>query len=130
MRIVGERGESQLPVLLVDHSAKVRQTLATLLSAVSEIEMDGEEQDGLAAIEAVGKLSPCLVLDLRMQRRNGFEVLKAIKEEQRKSIFIVFSAMADDVCRQKCLELGARDFFDKATQSDAFLPAVKALLAK
>jgi DNA-binding NarL/FixJ family response regulator len=131
MRSVGERGQSRLRVLLVDDSAKVRQTLADLLSALPEIEVVGEAQDGLEAIHAASKLFPDLiVLDLRMPRANGFDVLKAIKKENRNCVVIVFSAMADDVCRQKCLELGARHFFDKVTQFDEFLPAVKALPRK
>jgi DNA-binding NarL/FixJ family response regulator len=115
-------------VLLVDDSAKVRRTIISLLSDLPEIEIVGEAQDGLEAIDAAAKLSPDLViLDLRMPRLNGFEVLKALKKEQRDCIVIVFSAMADDACRQTCLELGARHFFDKVTQFDEFLPAVKAL---
>lgn len=131
MRMVGEGGQSRLRVLLVDDSAKVRRKLSALLSALPEIEIIGEAQDGLEAIDVAGKLLPDLiVLDLRMPKLNGFEVLKAVKKERRECMVIVFSAIADDVCRQKCLELGARHFFDKVTEFDEFLPAVKALHSK
>jgi DNA-binding NarL/FixJ family response regulator len=129
--MVGEGGQSRLRVLLVDDSAKVRRKLSALLSALPEIEIIGEAQDGLEAIDVAGKLLPDLiVLDLRMPKLNGFEVLKAVKKERRECMVIVFSAIADDVCRQKCLELGARHFFDKVTEFDEFLPAVKALHSK
>ncbi len=128
MKTVGQRGQSGLRVLLVDDSAKVRRTLAAMLSTLPGIEIVGEAQDGLEAIEAAGKLSPDLViLDLRMPRLNGFEALKAIKKEQPNRIVVVFSAMADDVYREKCLELGAHHFFNKVTQLDEILPAVEAL---
>jgi len=131
IRIDGEHEQSRLRVLLVDDSAKVRRTLSALLSALPEVEVVGEARDGLEAIDAAGKLLPDLiVLDLRMPKLNGFEVLKAVKKERRECLVIVFSAIADEVCRQKCLELGAHQFFDKVTQFDEFLPAVKALHAR
>ena len=117
-------------MLLVDDSAKVRQTLTGLISSLPQFEVVGEAQDGLEAVEAIGRLNPELViLDLRMPKLNGFEVLRAINKDRRNCMVIVFSAMADDVCRQKCLELGAKHFFDKVTEFDDFLPAVKALQA-
>lgn len=118
-------------MLLVDDSVKVRQTLSGLLSSLPQFEVIGEAHDGLEAVDAIGKLNPDLViLDLRMPKLNGFEVLTSINEERRKCMVIVFSAMADDVCRQKCLQLGAKHFFDKITQFDDFLPAVMALAPK
>ena len=112
----------------MDDSAKVRQTLSGLFSSLPGFEVVGEAQDGLGAIETFNRVGPDLVvLDLRMPKVNGFEVLKTIRQSQRKCAVIVFSAMADDVCRQKCLELGAKHFFDKVTQFDDFLPAIMAM---
>jgi len=115
-------------VLLVDDSVKVRQTLSGYISTLPQFEIIGEAQDGLEAIDTFKKLSPdVVILDLRMSKMNGIEVLKEIKKSPQECAVIVFSAMADDVCRQKCLELGAKHFFDKVTQFDDFLPAMKAL---
>jgi DNA-binding NarL/FixJ family response regulator len=126
--VVGERGQSRLRVLLVDDSAKVRQTLSGLFSSLPGFEVIGEAQDGLEAIEILKQLAPnVVILDLRMPRLNGFEVLRAIRQCQPSCAVIVFSAMADDVCRQKCLQMGAKLFFDKVTQFDEFLPAIKAM---
>jgi CheY-like chemotaxis protein len=128
---VGERGQSRLRVLLVDDSAKVRQTLTGLFSSLPQFEVVAEAQDGLEAVDAIKRLNPDLViLDLRMPKLNGFEVLRTINQDRRNCMVIVFSAMADDVCRQKCLELGAKHFFDKITEFDDFLPAMKALQAE
>lgn len=115
-------------MLLVDDSAKVRQTLSGLFASLPGFEVIGEAQDGLEAVEILTQTSPdVVILDLRMPKLNGFEVLKAIRKDWPKCAVIVFSAMADDVCRQKCLQMGARHFFDKVTQFDEFLPAMKAM---
>ena len=115
-------------MLLADDSAKVRQSPSGLLSSLPGFEVVGEAQDGLEAIEFIKRLTPDLViLDLRMPKLNGFEVLKALRQGERSCKVIVFSAMTDDLCRQKCLELGVKHFFDKVTQFDEFLPAIKAM---
>ncbi len=99
-----------------------------LFCSLPGFEVVGEAEDGVKAIEILKELTPdVVILDLRMPKLNGFEVLKAIRQGQPKCAVIVFSAMTDDVCRQKCLELGAKHFFDKVTQFDEFLPAIKAM---
>jgi DNA-binding NarL/FixJ family response regulator len=125
---VGKRGQSRLRVLLVDDSAKVRQTLSGYISTLPQFEVVGEAQDGFEAIDTFKKLNPdVVILDLRMPKMSGIEVLKEIKKSPRECAVIVFSAIADDVFRQKCIELGAKHFFDKVTQFDEFLPAMKAM---
>ena len=69
-----------LRVLLADDSKILREKLAVLLSSLPAVEVVGEANDGIEALAAIGSLEPDLVvLDLRMPRMSGFEVLAALQ---------------------------------------------------
>ena len=110
-----------LTVVLVDDSAPVRQALQRLFSAMPEFKIVGEAQDGYAALEAITKLQPNLIiLDIRMPRMNGLEVLQALKTQAWGGNVIVFSQYGEEAYRDKCFELGARHFFDKVSDFEEF----------
>ncbi len=83
-------------------------------------------QDGQEAVDylagnapyenrAAHPLPALLVLDLKMPRMSGFDVLKWLGEQasQRKVPAVVLSASPDESDIQKARQLGARDYFVK-----------------
>lgn len=59
-------------------------------------------KDGYSGLLAVGKISPDIIItDLLMPNMNGFEMIKAIKENSdlKGSLIIVVSALTDDEIR-------------------------------
>ena len=114
--------------MIVDDSTALRDRLVSLLSAMTHLQIVGEARDGIEALAAVGQLAPTLlILDLRMPRLNGFEVLRAVTQTHPQCRVIVLSALADQTTRQKCLELGACCAFDKVTQFDEFVQTIECL---
>ncbi len=80
---------TRLRVLIVDDEPLARQTLRLLLSAEPDVEIAGECADGLAAIDAVRRVSPDLVfLDIRMPGASGFDVLSAAGERGFAVVFV------------------------------------------
>jgi DNA-binding NarL/FixJ family response regulator len=109
-------------VLIVDDSASLREGLTTLCSLLSELEVVGTAADGIEALEAIHNLKPDVVsLDIRMPKMSGIEVLRAIKRDRLRCTPIILSGMADEISREKCLELGAKYVFDKSTELEKFL---------
>jgi two-component system NarL family response regulator len=112
----------KIRVLIVDDSATLREGLTTLCSLLSELEVVGTAGDGVEALDAIRTLKPDVVsLDIRMPKMSGIEVLKVIKRDQLTCTPIVLSGLADEVFREKCLELGAKYVFDKGTELEKFL---------
>jgi len=75
-------------------------------------------KDGETAIKLVNEENPRLVLlDLIMPKLNGFEVLKEIKRNDKtKSIpVIILSNLGQEKDMQQVFELGAEDYFVKAS---------------
>lgn len=70
--------------------------------------------DGKQALEEIAKNPPdLLVLDLLMPVLDGFEVLKQLNAQGSKIPVIILSNLQDHMDKDKCLELGAKDYFCK-----------------
>ena len=86
----------------------------------------GEADDGCQALEAITNLRPDLIiLDIRMPRMSGLEVLQALKTQSFSGNVIVFSQYGDKAYRDRCFELGAYCFFEKVTEFDQFHRVLK-----
>lgn len=74
--------------------------------------------DGEEAIEEMRKTKfDLLLLDLVMPKKDGFEVLEAMKNEKIKVPTIVSSNLSQKEDMQKVLSLGAIDYFIKSETS-------------
>jgi two-component system, LytTR family, response regulator len=77
-------------VLLADDEPLVRAALRAALARLPGFALVGEAGDGLAAIEAIERLAPDLVLlDVQMPGCDGFDVLAHLEPEQRPAVVFV-----------------------------------------
>ena len=84
----------KLRTLIIDDEASARSRLRKLLSVYSEVEIVGEAQDGLEALNRITETQPhLLLLDVHMPGQNGFEVLDSIPANR---IPLVIFATAHD----------------------------------
>ncbi|HPD95796.1 MAG: response regulator [Bacteroidales bacterium] len=67
-----------------------------------------------------------ILLDLLMPRKNGFELLSEIKENDRlKNIPVIVVSAVDEVAyKERCYSMGVDDFFVKPIDIEAFLRTV------
>lgn len=73
-------------------------------------------KDGLNVVETVKKVSPDMVLlDILMPNKNGFEVLKELKDEPKtKNVpVIMLTALSSSEDKDKANKLGAYDYIVK-----------------
>ena len=74
--------QENIRVLVVEDHHVVRQGLVALLNVVDGIEVVGEAADGVEAIAQFRKCQPNVTLiDLRMPRLSGVEVIQRIRME-------------------------------------------------
>ncbi len=72
-------------------------------------------RDGTEAIEKISSYKPDLiVLDLLMPRKDGFEVLRHMRDNGHTTPVIVASNLDTKEKIQEALDLGAKDFFVKS----------------
>jgi DNA-binding NarL/FixJ family response regulator len=104
-------------VLIADDSEAVRSSLSSLIARLPGVEVVGMAHTGAEALEMVRTLMPDVVtLDIRMPEMNGMRVLEALRSDPVKPTVIVLTGLAEDEYRQKCIQLGAQYFFNKATE--------------
>ncbi|MDH3251144.1 MAG: response regulator [Ignavibacteria bacterium] len=99
-------------ILVVDDE----EALRTVLSG--ELTSEGYEvntaADGDEAIAELKKMSyDLLLLDIKMPRVNGFEVLKFVKEQKPGTKVVMLTAFADLKNAIESKKLGAEDFVSK-----------------
>ncbi len=125
---------SKPKILVVDDEEALRFLLASELEAEAfEVQSAG---DGDEAIELVRKKSEegdrfdVVLLDIKMPRVDGFEVLKYVKGNVPETKVIMLTAYADVKNAIESLRLGASDFVSKPYDLDDILTSINRALGK
>jgi DNA-binding NarL/FixJ family response regulator len=97
-------------VLVVDDSPVFRRGMARAVGLHAGLELVGEADGGEAALEAIGRLRPDVVLlDLRMPDLDGLEVLERLREldPRAQSRVLIVSASLDEATERAARAAGA-----------------------
>ena len=86
----------------------------------------GEARDGDEALDLVAQQSPrLLILDLRMPRMDGFEVMDALRDHPLRPRILVLTMSHSEGMMQKAFEHGADGYCTKTSGRAALLEAVE-----
>jgi two-component system, OmpR family, alkaline phosphatase synthesis response regulator PhoP len=90
-----------------------------------------EAVDGDAALEAVGRLHPALVvLDVMLPKLDGFEVCRRLRAVNSDAAILMLTARDEDIDKILGLELGADDYLTKPFNPREMVARVKAILRR
>jgi two-component system LytT family response regulator len=97
-------------VVVVDDEAPARARLVRLLAAAGGVEIVGEAQNGLEALDQIVQLAPDLVfLDIDLPELGGLEIAAALPEPKPAIVFL--TAWGEHAVR--AFELSATDYLVK-----------------
>lgn len=100
-----------------------------MVSALKNVEVIGQAEDGLQAIDSIRELKPdAVILDIQMPNGSGIEVLQKIKIREPAPLIIMLTNYAYPQYRKRCMDAGADFFFDKSTQFDKVMKVLAALM--
>jgi DNA-binding NarL/FixJ family response regulator len=117
-----------MKVLIADDSQIVRERLAYLLGDVEGVEIVGQAEDAVEGSNLAEALRPDVaILDVRMPRGSGLDVLRSIKRTNPSATVIVLTNFVDPEARQLCLARGADYFFDKSIEFDKAVDVLRGL---
>ena len=115
-------------VLVVDDQAIVRDGLVTVLSLMPDLEVVGEAADGAAAVTAVDRDVPDVVLmDLRMPVVDGPTATAQITAAHPHVAVLVLTTYADDESIVTALRAGARGYLTKDAGRAEIATAIRAV---
>src|SRR5215471_16198751 len=112
-------------ILLADDHPVVREGLASILKA-KDIKVIGEASDGEEACRLYDKLSPdILILDLRMPKKDGLQVVTELMSRTPKPRIIVMTTYKGEEDVRRALSAGAKGYALKGTKRDQILETVR-----
>jgi DNA-binding NarL/FixJ family response regulator len=117
-------------VALVDDQTLMREGLRRLLELTDDIEVVAEAADGSEAIEVITRVLPDVVLlDVRMPRRSGLDVLRTLRDGARLPPTILLTTFDDDAALLEGIRFGARGFLLKDVSLGDLTRAIREVAA-
>jgi two-component system NarL family response regulator len=101
-----------------------------LLNVVEGLKVVGEAADGVEAIAQFRKHRPAITLiDLRLPRMGGVEVIQRLRMEDPQARFIVLTTYDGDEDIYRALKAGAKAYLLKGMTTDELVAAIRAVHA-
>jgi DNA-binding NarL/FixJ family response regulator len=115
-------------VCVVDDQTLVRQGIRSLLELVNDIEVVAEATDGEEALAAIRDSHPDVVLlDVRMPRKTGLDVLQALRESNELPPTIILTTFDDQTVVLEGIRRGAKGFLLKDVSLEQLVNAIRTL---
>lgn len=115
-----------IKVVLADDHEIVRKGIRLLINGKKKIEIIGEANDGLQAVELVHNLKPnVLITDLAMPGLSGIEVAAKVKKHHPHTHVLILSAFFDEENILKSFEAGALGYLPKNSNEEELIHAIE-----
>lgn len=113
-------------VCLADDQALVRGGLKALLGLLGGVEVVAEADDGETAVAAALSASPdVLLLDVRMPKLSGVEVIEKLARQNRLPPTLLLTTFEDDAALIQGVKAGARGYLLKGVSPETLLEAIR-----
>jgi DNA-binding NarL/FixJ family response regulator len=121
---------NNIRVLIAEDHRTVREGLRMILKTQPDIEVVGEADDGLAAVEMAKSLNPDIVImDVSMPRLNGLKATRELQRSLPNVKVLTLTRHKDDGYLQQLLRAGVSGYVLKQSSSIELLQAIRAIAA-
>jgi DNA-binding NarL/FixJ family response regulator len=118
--------EHPVRLLLVDDHPIVRSGLRMLFLSEPTMTIVGEADSGEAAVEAVARLKPdVVIMDVAMPGMNGIEATRRIKAAHPETAVLALTMYEDEQYFFEMLHAGASGYIPKRAAPDDLVSAIK-----
>ena len=117
-------------VLIADDHPAYRRGLCLMLDGVDGLQVVGEAENGLRAMELAQEVAPdVVVMDLRMPGIDGIESTRRLTRQPEAPAVIVLTMFEDDDSVFAAMRAGARGYLLKGAEQDEIVRAIQAAAA-
>jgi DNA-binding NarL/FixJ family response regulator len=112
-----------------DHNV-VRQGIVALLNLVEDIQVVGEAADGEeAVVQFRSQLPDVTLIDLRLPKLGGVEVIQRVRAETPQARFVVLTTYDGDEDIYRALKAGAKAYLLKGMTTEELVTTIRAVHA-
>ncbi|MEW6989985.1 response regulator [Colwelliaceae bacterium 6441] len=122
-----EMEQHPIKVALVDDQDLVRQGIAGLLSLSDKIEVLWQASNGENALEKLTQIPDVLLLDIRMPKMNGIELVRKLREQKSQLPILMLTTFDDSDLFMQSLQAGANGFLLKDVSLEKLVGAIETL---
>jgi len=120
----------KIRVLIADDHAIIRQGLKQILSDTEDMEVTGEADGGIPAVQLIREHQyDVVLLDVSMPDRNGIDTLKLIKKEAPKLPVLILSMHPEEQYAIRALRAGAAGYLSKQGAPEQLVTAIRQVAA-
>jgi DNA-binding NarL/FixJ family response regulator len=120
------KNDMKIKLLIVDDQRLMREGLHTLLEMEPDLEVAGEAEDGLDALEQYAALQPDVVLmDIRMPNLDGVQATQRLRQRWPEARVIILTTFDDDAYVFDGLRAGALGYLLKDVSGDELAEAIR-----
>lgn len=117
-------------IVIVDDQTLLRESLRRLLDLAGDITVVAEARDGEEAIAAIVRERPdAVLLDVRMPRKSGTDVLRALRDAGCLPPTILLTTFDDDIALIEGMRAGAKGYLLKDVTLDDLTQALRHVAA-
>ena len=113
-------------ILIADDEEGVRESLNLVLSDDYDLTFAMNGGEALAKLEQ--ERFDVVLMDIKMPKLDGLDVLKRLKEVGISAPILMLTAYQSVELAQEAIKLGARDYLPKPFERDQVLAAVRGVL--
>ena len=117
-------------ILVVEDHQIVRQGLVALFSVVDGVEVVGQASDGVEAVKQFeGQHPDVTLIDLRLPKMSGVEVIQHVRAKHAQARFIVLTTYDGDEDIYRALQAGARGYLLKGMSVEVLISTIRSVHA-
>lgn len=113
-------------LLIIEDSVSITWRLLNFLREIENLDILGSVRNGTSGLKRILKESPDIILlDLQLPGINGMKILELLANEANTPYIIVLTNNSNLYFKERCLELGANEFFDKSVQFEKAIKSIE-----
>ena len=117
---------NKIRILVVDDQNVVREGMVAILSLQPDMEVVGEAEDGVQAVQIARKTKPdVILLDMVMPHQDGLATIPKLKDISSNFRILVLSSFAESNRVYQAIKIGALGYMLKDTPRAELLQAVR-----
>jgi two-component system response regulator NreC len=119
---------AKIRLVIADDHAILRAGLRMLINAQPDMEVVGEAEDGIEAVQAIQKVNPDVaILDVTMPKSGGLNAIKEIVARNRSTRILLLTMHEEPAYLRTALAAGAAGYVLKKSVDADLLSAIRAV---